>query len=147
MPVGTSPAGARLTKLPSLFNYFLQSVEVPLWSSRKQPCPSEAPRDWLREVYLDGPADLVVEVVSPSSGPRDRGDKFYEYEAGGVPEYWLVDPARVYRLKERRYQSVRSDDEGLVYSEAMPGFWLKEAWLWQDPLPRVLNVLKRWKVL
>ena len=112
---------------------------------------AEAHRDRLQEVYLDGPADLVVEIVSSSSGPRDRGDKFYEYEAGGVPEYWLVDPAReqleVYRLTEGRYRSVRPDEEGVVCSDAMPGFWLKEAWLWQEPLPRVLGVLKKWGVL
>ena len=46
----------------------------------------------LKETYLEGPADLVVEIVSPDSVGRDRGDKFYEYEAGGVPEYWLLDP-------------------------------------------------------
>jgi Uma2 family endonuclease len=50
--------------------------------------------DRLKESYLEGPADLVVEVVSRDSGPRDRGEKFYEYEESGVPEYWLVDPDR-----------------------------------------------------
>ena len=41
---------------------------------------------------LDGPADLVVEIVSPDSVARDRADKFYEYQEGGVREYWVVDP-------------------------------------------------------
>lgn len=44
--------------------------------------------------YLDGPADLVVEVISPESSSRDRGEKFYEYEEAGVREYWLIDPQR-----------------------------------------------------
>ncbi|RMF32783.1 MAG: Uma2 family endonuclease, partial [Chloroflexi bacterium] len=48
----------------------------------------------LRETYLDGPADLAVEIVSPESVGWDRGEKFYEYEAGGVREYWLIDPQR-----------------------------------------------------
>ena len=47
----------------------------------------------LRETYLDGPADLVIEIISPESFGRDRGDKFYEYEAAGIPEYWLIDPS------------------------------------------------------
>ena len=41
------------------------------------------------------------------SGPTrtpDRGEKFYEYEEAGVPEYWPVDPQReglvVYRLQD-----------------------------------------------
>src|SRR5438128_553051 len=47
--------------------------------------------DRLRDTYLNGAADLVVEVISPESLIRDRGDKFYEYERGGVKEYWLLD--------------------------------------------------------
>src|SRR5262245_67052 len=44
---------------------------------------------------VDGPADIVVEIVSPESTDRDRGRKFREYEVGGVPEYWLIDPLRI----------------------------------------------------
>ncbi|NJN95979.1 MAG: Uma2 family endonuclease [Anaerolineales bacterium] len=38
-----------------------------------------------------GPPDLIIEVVSDDSTHRDRVDKFDEYEAGGVPEYWIID--------------------------------------------------------
>ena len=48
----------------------------------------------VRPMYLDGPADLVVEIVSPESDDRDRGEKFFEYEAAGIPEYWLIDAVR-----------------------------------------------------
>src|SRR5579883_1821908 len=48
----------------------------------------------IQKNYLDGPADLAIEIVSPESAGRDRGDKFFEYEKGGVPEYWLIDPER-----------------------------------------------------
>ena len=66
--------------------------------------------DRLQETCLDGPADLVVEIVSPESAGRDRGEKFYEYARGGVPEYWLIDPLRqwaeFYHLGEdRRYRA------------------------------------------
>lgn len=43
--------------------------------------------DRIGPVYLHGPADLVIEVISPDSIGRDRGDKFYEYQAAGIPEY------------------------------------------------------------
>jgi Uma2 family endonuclease len=45
-----------------------------------------------QENYMDGPADLVVEIVSPESRKRDRVQKLKEYEEGGVREYWLLDP-------------------------------------------------------
>lgn len=54
-----------------------------------------------------GPPDLVVEVVSPSTRHADRVEKFTEYAAAGIPEYWLVDPedqtVEVFTLQERAY--------------------------------------------
>ena len=44
-----------------------------------------------RDTHLEGPADLVIEVIDPESRTRDRIEKFAEYEQGGVGEYWLID--------------------------------------------------------
>lgn len=100
----------------------------------------------VQETYLDGPADLVVEIVSPESVGRDRGKKFYEYEAAGIPEYWLLDPelgrAEFYQLgAEGRYQLVQPDEEGIYSSREISGFWLRVDWLWVKPLPQVDEVL------
>jgi len=100
----------------------------------------------LKETYLDGPADLVVEITSPESLERDRGAKFVEYEAGGVPEYWLLDPLRrwaeFYHLGEDgRYRIAFAGTEGEYQSHAMPGLWLRIEWLWQEPLPAAEDVL------
>jgi Uma2 family endonuclease len=104
-------------------------------------------RSRIRETYLDGPADLVVEIVSPESRLRDRGEKFAEYELGGVSEYWIIDPplrrADFYRLDSQgRYRLVEPDAEGTYRSSEIPGFWLRVEWLWQEPLPPVLTVLR-----
>jgi len=41
---------------------------------------------------IEGAPDIVVEIISPSTGDRDRGLKRKLYASEGVAEYWLVDP-------------------------------------------------------
>ena len=41
---------------------------------------------------IEGPPDLVVEILSPGTAGRDLGPKRTLFERGGVPEYWIVDP-------------------------------------------------------
>lgn len=41
---------------------------------------------------IEGPPDLVVEILSPATAERDRGYKLKMYARYGVPEYWIVDP-------------------------------------------------------
>ena len=101
----------------------------------------------LESVYLDGPADLAIEVVSHGSRLRDRGEKLAEYEMGGVREYWVIDPeeqrADFHALAaDGRYERRRTDEDGTYPSEVITGFRLREAWLWQQPLPKALSVLK-----
>jgi Uma2 family endonuclease len=85
--------------------------------------------------YLDGPADLVVEVVSLESRARDRTEKFREYQEGGVREYWLIDSvlrtAEAYRLSaDGVYEPVELGDPARLRSDVLPGFWIDVAWLW-----------------
>jgi Uma2 family endonuclease len=105
-----------------------------------------AHRDRLKETHLDGQADLVVEIVSPESRLRDRGEKFAEYELGGVPEYWIVDPdlrrADFYRLDPQgRYRLAEPDAGGAYWAGVIPGFWLRVEWLWQEPLPSPIRAV------
>jgi len=102
----------------------------------------------LHETFLDGPADLVVEIISPESVARDRGDKFVEYEQAQVKEYWLIDPVRTraeFYVLDRKghYRLVEPDASGKYYSHVVKGFWLNVDWLWQDPLPLEDEALKQ----
>jgi Uma2 family endonuclease len=104
--------------------------------------------DRLTEQRLDGPADLIVEIISRDSVARDRHEKFFEYAAAGIPEYWWVDP----RPRQQRfepfvlnsagsYEPILPDAQGRYHSRVLPGFWVDPAWLWQDPLPEPLPIL------
>lgn len=48
------------------------------------------------EKRLDGPPNLVVEALSPSTSRRDRVHKLQWYREYGVDEYWIVDSRRKY---------------------------------------------------
>jgi Uma2 family endonuclease len=102
----------------------------------------------LKKNHLQGPADLVVEVISPGSRGTDRGDKFDEYEKGGVKEYWLIDPERdsaeFYLLRRDKRYHLMPIEDGILRSVVLKGMWIRVDWLWQRPLPKALTVLKEW---
>jgi Uma2 family endonuclease len=105
----------------------------------------------LKKTYLSGPADLVIEIISPGTEATDRGEKFYEYEAGGVREYWLVDPIRKRAEFYRRdraglFRLVEVGSDGVYQSQVIRGLWIKVDWLWRNPLPTVTEVLRAWKM-
>jgi Uma2 family endonuclease len=104
----------------------------------------------LKRSFLDGPADLAVEIVSPESAVRDRETKYAEYEAGGVGEYWIIDAdARradfFVRDAEGRSGRASPGADGRYDSAVLPGFWVDVRWLWQTPLPPVRRVLRAWE--
>lgn len=105
----------------------------------------------LKPTYLDGPADLVVEVVSPDDPRRDRVEKFREYERGGVREYWLIDPQKreaiFYLLGEEGRYRAQPVEEGIYHSAVLDGLWIRVEWLWQEPKPPLLDVLREWKLI
>ena len=97
---------------------------------------------------VDGPADLVLEVISGSSTTRDRRDKLTEYEAAGVGEYWMIDSrgdrrdvTPFSRTSEGRFAPILPDGDGRLHSAVLPGFWIDPAWFRQDPLPDPLNLV------
>jgi Uma2 family endonuclease len=59
---------------------------------------------------IEAPPELVVEVLSPSTGTRDRGAKARRYAALGVGHLWLLEPEtrrlECHRLEGQAYQLV-----------------------------------------
>jgi Uma2 family endonuclease len=104
--------------------------------------------DRVQNTYIDGPADLVIEIVSPDSEVRDRGEKFVEYETAGIPEYWVIDHRRrqayFYQLNaEAAYDLIPIEADGIYRSAVLRGFWLRPDWLWQQPLPPVGEIVRQ----
>lgn len=111
--------------------------------------PSSLPN--FNESLLNGPADIVIEVVSEESVRRDRDDKYHEYARAVVREYWVIDsrPGRrradFFRLlPEGRYELFATEDDERVESSVLAGFWLNPAWLWEaeerDPLLTLMEM-------
>jgi Uma2 family endonuclease len=92
----------------------------------------------LTNTHLEGPADLVVEITSAESSRIDRGEKYGEYQRGGVREYWVIDPekqhAEFYQLgADGFYQLAPVADDGFYHSTVLEGFKLRPSWLWERP--------------
>lgn len=90
---------------------------------------------------IDGPPDLCVEVVSPSSGTIDRRDKFRQYAEGGVQHYWILDPQRKvlegFKLKGKKYLPVgRGEGSDIVTLPPFPKLEIPLAKLWFPPSPK-----------
>ncbi|RMH05293.1 MAG: Uma2 family endonuclease [Nitrospirae bacterium] len=64
----------------------------------------------ITDTHIQGAPDLVIEILSPASEPRDRGAKQKLYARAGVSEYWIVDPmsktVEVFRLSETGYHRI-----------------------------------------
>lgn len=78
------------------------------------------------EEIVQGPPDLVIEVISESNRTHDTVVKFRDYARYGVREYWIVDPReehiRVWFLEGEKYTSLGTFGRGdKVISRVLAG--------------------------
>ena len=84
---------------------------------------------------IEGAPDLVVEVLSPKTARRDRGEKLRAYAELGVREYWIADPAvrHVELLVNRDGQfQVALPLDGVYRSAVLPEIALDLVDLWNE---------------
>lgn len=85
------------------------------------------------QVKIEGPPELVVEILSPSTKHLDRGAKRDLYERSGVLEYWVVDTKKKaitqHVLVDGCYRE-RLVTEGVVNSTAFLGFEVDIGSIW-----------------
>ncbi|OAI39729.1 hypothetical protein AYO38_07120 [bacterium SCGC AG-212-C10] len=102
----------------------------------------------LTEQFLAGPPDLAVEVLSPSSVARDLEEKFLEFAAAGVREYWVLDPRDGRRVAyffvlapdpvtpgAMAFRPVPISEDGTYRSTVLDGFWMRVAWAFDGARP------------
>lgn len=101
---------------------------------------------FIKKAQVAGPANLVVEIVSPESSKRDRGDKYDEYEKGGVDEYWILDQLRkeslFYVRGEDGLYHTRQPIEGVYTSHVLPKLKLHIDLFWQEKLPTTVEIVR-----
>jgi len=78
------------------------------------------------ESKIEGPPDLVIEILSPATAYYDLRIKKDVYEKSGVKEYWIVDPMQktieVFLNKEGRFDPVgTAKGEGEIRSSLLKG--------------------------
>jgi Uma2 family endonuclease len=89
------------------------------------------------EGHIQGVPDLLIEIVSPSSVPRDTVDKFRIYESYGVNEYWIVFPEQkvieVFTLEDGKYVQFCSTElaEDMAKSKVIPNLEIKNKLYYQ----------------
>ncbi len=81
----------------------------------------------ITEKNISGAPDLVVEIISPTSGYYDLVEKKEIYEKFGVKEYWLVDPGKhrveIYFNEDGKFKlEQRIEKSGQIKSKVLEGF-------------------------
>lgn len=82
--------------------------------------------------FLEIVPDLVIELLSPGTAPRARGEKKAIYERNGVGEYVLVDwrsrSFSAFLLRDGRYEALPQVGEGGSYElKTLPGLVVRLA--------------------
>ncbi len=84
----------------------------------------EGSRAKITQRGIEGPPDIVVEILSPSTAYYDLLEKKEVYERSGVKEYWIVDPKRktfeIYTNSQEGFKLLsKAKGEGVVRSELL----------------------------
>ncbi len=76
--------------------------------------------DKIEKKFLDFPPVLVVEVLSPSTASKDRGEKMELYQSQQVKYYLIADPQfkklEIYQLINNKYEPVAINPEVFTFN-------------------------------
>ena len=85
---------------------------------------------------VNGPPDLIIEIVSPSNTHSELFRKFYYYLEAGVREYWVIDPeikkVNMHIYENGHYISTAYKDNARIPVTILPGFEISLEELWSS---------------
>jgi len=93
-------------------------------------------KNLIKENYIEGAPDLVVEIISASSIKNDRGSKFKRYARERVQEYWIIDPinevVEIFELTSEGFQlTERFSNDQVVQTKIFPGLQFQVSEIWE----------------
>jgi Uma2 family endonuclease len=91
-------------------------------------------KDKLGKGSVNGPPDLVIEIMSPSNSYRELFLKFQYYLEAGVREYWVIDPeekkVQVHLYENGHYLGTVYKESAHISVTVLPGLNIALASLW-----------------
>jgi len=92
-----------------------------------------------------GPPEFVVEVAA-SSAAYDLHSKLELYRRSGVGEYFVIlayeREVRLFRLADDVYEIVRPDEDGVLRSQVLPGFWFRADRFWERRVAELIALVE-----
>lgn len=92
--------------------------------------------DRIQPTRIEGPADLVIEILSDATRDMDLNKKLPHYLEVGVQEVWIVDPSRQefqvvwVNTKEMWRLGDEGDQSRPLRSKVLPSLKFHPSWLW-----------------
>jgi len=92
----------------------------------------------MKEKFIEGAPDLVVEVLSKGTAKRDRGRKREIYESHGVKHYWILDPlakelVELVRRGKKLVRRTTAKDNETFEPACFPGLKVPLKKVWSTP--------------
>ena len=83
---------------------------------------------------VNGPPDIAIEIISPSTSSKEHFLKFRAYMDAGIREYWMIEPeqklVQVYIYENGHFISYGYKSEDVVQSTVLQGFSVDLKTLW-----------------
>ena len=95
-------------------------------------------------LYIGAP-EFVVEVAA-SSVAYDLHSKLELYRRSSVGEYFVIlayeREVRLFRLTDGMYDLIEPDEDGVLRSQVLPGFWFRADWFWEGRLAESVELVE-----